>query len=132
MNGTPMKVILVEDSPRVRQSIKHMLSEIAGVVVSGEFSAAGEAIRGIDVLRPHLVILDIGLHNSNGLDVLSHVQAVHPGIRTIVFSDRTSDEYQTRISQLGATHFFNKTGETESLFNAVVAMSVQSAQAAGN
>lgn len=122
MKHSTINVILVEDSRRVRESVKQMLSEIAGVVISGEFSAAKEAIKGIDRLHPDLVILDIGLRNSNGLDVLGHVRATHPHTETIVFSDRAGADYRKRVSQLGATHFFSKIGETEKLFSAVSAL----------
>jgi DNA-binding NarL/FixJ family response regulator len=120
-----IKVILVEDSARVRESLRQMLSEIAGVVVSGEFAAAKEAIKGIDRLRPDLVIVDIGLQRSNGLDVLNHLRATHPLTETIVFSDRTGAEYRKRVSQLGATRFFSKISETEKLYNAVAAIAAE-------
>ena len=77
---------------------------------------------GIDQLCPDLVIVDIGLLNSNGLDVLNHVRVAHPRIKTIVFSDRVGAEYRRRVSQLGATHFFSKVGDTEKLYGAVAAM----------
>lgn len=119
-----INVVLVEDSLRVRESLKQMLSEIPGVAVSGEFEAAEEAIEGIDRLRPDLVIIDIGLQASNGLDVLCHIRSTHPRIESIVFSDRAGVEYRKRVSRLGATHFFSKISETEKLYNAVAAMSV--------
>ena len=123
MKRRTIEVILVEDSVRVREGLKLMLSEIAGVVVSGEFAAAKEAIKGIDRLCPDLVIIDIGLRNSNGLDVLDHVRTAHPRAESIVFSDRTGADYRKRVAELGATHFFSKIGETEKLYSAVVAMS---------
>ena len=123
-----MKVILVEDSLRVRESVKQMLGEIAGVVVSGEFASATDAISGIDQLLPDLVIIDIGLRDSNGLDVLGHVSAAHPRTETIVFSDRAGADYRKRASALGATHFFSKIGETEKLYSAVAAMSAQASR----
>jgi DNA-binding NarL/FixJ family response regulator len=130
VNSNHIEIILVEDSQRVRESLKQMLSDIAGVVVSGEFKAAGEAIMGIDQLCPDLVIVDIRLQNSNGLDVLNHVRVAHPRTKTIVFSDRTGADYRTRVSQLGATHFFSKIGETEKLFGAVAAMATMATTSA--
>lgn len=123
MRGTPMNIVLVEDSRRVRESVKQMLSDIEGVAVSGEFTTAQAAMTGIDQLRPDLVIVDIGLQNSNGLEVLEHVRVVHPRIKTIVFSDRVDAEYRTRVSKLGATYFFSKNGDTEKLYGAVAALS---------
>jgi DNA-binding NarL/FixJ family response regulator len=123
MKNHSMEVVLVEDSLRVRESVKQMLGEIPGVAVSGEFATAKAAIKGIDRLRPDLVILDIRLQNSNGLDVLKHVRAAHPGIEAYVFSDRAGADYQKHVSQLGTTHFFSKIGDAEKLYRAVAALS---------
>ena len=116
------KIILVEDSLRVRKSLKAMLGEIDGVVISGEFEGTEEAIRGIDQACPDLVIIDIGLRSGNGLEVLDYVRNVHPHVETIVFSDRAAHEYRARAAQLGATHFFSKLNEIEQLYAAVTAV----------
>lgn len=123
MKSQTMEVVLVEDSLRVRESVKQMLGEISGVSVSGEFATANDAIKGIDRLRPDLIILDIRLQNSSGLDVLKHLRAAHPGIETYVFSDSVGADYRTHVSQLGSTHIFSKIGEAEKLYRAVAALS---------
>ena len=116
------KIVLVEDSAALREGVRNMLSEIPGLNVHGEFEAAQDAIRGIDRIRPDIVILDIGLKSGNGLEVLHHLNQVHPRCTAIVFSNRVDTEYRKQAMHRGATHVFNKFSESEQLFDAVATL----------
>ena len=119
MSRNLAKIVLVEDSVALREGVRNMLSEIPGLIVHGEFEAAQDAIRGIDRIRPDIVILDIGLKSGNGLEVLHHLNQVHPRCTAIVFSNRVDTEYRKQAMHRGATHVFNKFSESEQLFDAV-------------
>ena len=100
MSRNLAKIVLVEDSIALREGLRNMLSEIPGLIVHGEFEAAQDAISGIDQIRPDIVILDIGLKSGNGLEVLHHLNQVHPRCTAIVFSNRVDTEYRKQSEQL--------------------------------
>ena len=122
MSRNLAKIVLVEDSVALREGVRNMLNEIPGLIVRGEFEAAQDAIRGIDRIRPDIVILDIGLTSGNGLEVLHHLNQVHPRCTAIVFSNRVDTEYRKQAMHRGATHVFNKFSESEQLFDAVATL----------
>jgi DNA-binding NarL/FixJ family response regulator len=117
-----LRLVLVEDSPLVRESLREMLSDIAGLQVTGEFDHAGEAIAAIDQDPPDVVLLDIKLRESNGMQVLRHVKEAHPRVKVIVFSSYSDERDRQRFLAAGADQFFSKTDQTEKLYQAVAAL----------
>lgn len=118
------KIVLVEDTVVLRESVKTILGEIPDLVVCGEYESVREAIEGIDRIGPDVVVLDIGLKTGNGLDVLRYLNKVHPHCRVIVFSNRVDRYYREEALLWGASHVFNKFTESEQLFDAVAAIVV--------
>ncbi len=62
-----IRVLIVDDSALIRERLKTMLSEIAGVEIVGEAEDKMEAIASNDRLHPDVVILDIRLPRGNGI-----------------------------------------------------------------
>lgn len=103
-----MKVLIVEDSAAVRENLEAMLSGISGVAVVGHAEGEAEAIELIDTLLPDVVILDLGLQQGTGLNVLSSVKRRHSAIKVIVLSNFSSDLYVHWCRRAGADYFFDK------------------------
>ena len=124
MSRSETRIVLVEDSIALRDGLRRMLSEIPNLIVSGEFAAADDAIKGISRIHPDVVILDIGLSRGSGLAVLRYLNAAHPGCKSFVFSNRVDDEYRRRATHFGASHVFDKTTDSERLFDTVAALAL--------
>src|SRR5687767_12563624 len=86
---TPLDVVLViEDEPHIRRAVRNALSDVAGEVLEAETGA-----RGIDIAaasRPALIVLDLGLPDLPGLDVLREIRAWSQA-PIVVLSARHSD-----------------------------------------
>ena len=86
------------------------LIEAIGAKVVGNSGAAGSAIDDIKVLRPDVVVIDIGLRQGNGFDVLkalSRDTSEHRP-RRIVLTNHTLDQYRKAAKRWGADYFFDK------------------------
>jgi two-component system response regulator DevR len=110
MNIT-MKVLVVDDSISIRERLIVMLGEIENVEVVGQTQDVSEAITMIRALRPAVVVLDIGLAEGNGFDVLQALQqeAINPVV--VMLTNYVAAQYRQRALQWGVRYFFDKSSE---------------------
>jgi DNA-binding NarL/FixJ family response regulator len=82
----PVRVLLVDDAPEARRLVRTALRFSGGFEVVGEAATGVAAITLVDELAPDLVVLDLGLPDIAGRDVLSKVRDQHPSIKVVIFS----------------------------------------------
>jgi DNA-binding NarL/FixJ family response regulator len=80
-----------------------------------------ESVAAILRLRPHLVVIEVALHNETGLQVMKRVQTVCAGIQFIVCTNDVERQNREQYLKGGARAFLNKTIETEQLPSAIAA-----------
>jgi len=110
-----MKVMIVEDSIIVREVLHHLLTEISGLSVIGEFCCAPTAIAGIRRDPPDILLLDIELRAGRGMDVLKMAAAEHPATKVIVVSNHADPVYRRYYQNAGAHGFYDKCRELDGL-----------------
>lgn len=96
----PIRVLLVDDVPDVRRLVKTALRFRGVFTVVGEAASGAEAISLTSDLRPDIVVLDIGLPDIAGLEVLSRIRELAPTVKVVVFSGtepRDSAEVAARV-----------------------------------
>ena len=108
-----MKVFIVEDSVPVRERLEAMLGAIPGVSILGSAAGAQEAIGAILAGRPDVVLLDLGLAEGSGFDVLREVRASAPEIDVYMLSNFSAFAYRDLAERLGARGYFDKSREFE-------------------
>ena len=104
-------IMLVEDSIAVRTRVRELLGEMAQFRIIGEHDNATEAIAAIQAQPPQVLLLDIKLKASNGIEVMRFVHKNFPRTQVIVFSQHDDAEYREQFTQAGAQFFLNKTTE---------------------
>jgi DNA-binding NarL/FixJ family response regulator len=85
-----------------------MLAAIDNVTIAGEARTASEAIAGIDATRPNVVLLDLNLGDSSGMDVLRAVSRKLPVASVIVLTNHAEPQYRRACLKAGARHFLDK------------------------
>jgi DNA-binding NarL/FixJ family response regulator len=82
----PIRVLLVDDMVEVRRLLRTALRFRGGFEVLGEAADGGEAVRMTASLHPDIVVLDLGLPDIAGRDVLSRIRDTSPRSKVVVFS----------------------------------------------
>ena len=109
------RVFLVEDSALIRERLLALLQGVDGVEVVGDADSAAEAVDGIVATSADVVVLDIKLRNSSGLEVLKRIKHLMPNVAVVMLTNYATPEYRDACRQAGATHFLDKTNEFENL-----------------
>jgi DNA-binding NarL/FixJ family response regulator len=109
------RIFLVEDSAIIRERLLRLLESLDGVEVVGNADSATDAIAGIAAATPDVVVLDIKLRNSSGIDVLRQIKNRLPRIIVIMLTNYASGEYRRKCFDAGAEYFLDKTNEFQKL-----------------
>jgi len=115
----PARILIVDDHPAVREALTMRLANLAGLVVCGEAADVPDALRLVAELHPDLVIVDITLKDSNGLDLIKQIKYQYHHVRTLVWSMHGESLYAERSLRAGAMGYINKQQATEKIVEAI-------------
>ncbi len=112
-----LRVGLVEDSERIRARLAENLGEIPNIEIAFAADTEGDAVRLMASEAWDVVILDLQLRIGTGLGVLKSLQGLLPNDShvAIVFTNYSFKQYRDRAIALGASHFFDKARDLESM-----------------
>lgn len=101
----PPLLLLVDDEMGVRESLKMVLGREFRLV---EAESVDLAIATVDEARPDVVLLDMIMPKSDGLEVLQRIKAIHPGCAVIILTGVNSQHIATKAMDAGAFDFIGK------------------------
>ena len=120
MKTLPKKrIYLVDDHPMVRERLAQLINHELDLIVCGEAATAPEAQRGIASAQPDLVITDISLKNSHGLELIKDLNALHPRLPILVVSMHDESLYAERVLRAGAKGYITKEQATTKVLVAI-------------
>jgi NarL family two-component system response regulator LiaR len=105
--GEAIRVVVVEDSEAFLLRLRAALSELS-VQIVGSAANTADAITIIDRTLPDLILLDVFLTASSGVEVLRHLSRVGSTARTLVMTSEQAEELKSACLALGAYGFFDK------------------------
>jgi two-component system, OmpR family, KDP operon response regulator KdpE len=105
MNAPPLRVLVVDDEPPIRKLLRMGLSTQGYRVIEAEDGQAA-----LDRLRekPDLVILDLGLPDMQGLELLRTMRTRDEGVPIVVLSSRDDEVAKVQALDLGADDYVTK------------------------
>jgi len=112
-------VVIVDDHPVLVSFLTEVLEREGRYRVVGRAEKAADAVEIIRKLKPVLVILDIGLVDSNNLDCLRELQRECPRSRVMIFTGRLSQSLVVDMLVAGAGGILLKTARVRDLVDAV-------------
>lgn len=114
-----IKIFIVDDHAVVREGVKHILSEMSGIVVSDEASNGKEALEKIGKKDFDLILLDIAMPGRDGLEILKDIKVQKPKLPVLILSMFPEDQYALRALKSGASGYLTKDSIPDELVKAV-------------
>jgi DNA-binding NarL/FixJ family response regulator len=114
-----ISVLLADDQPLLRRGFRMILEAEDGVAVTGEAGDGAEAVELARRLKPDVVLMDIRMPGTDGIEATRRITAAEPGIRVLVLTTFDLDEYAFGALRAGASGFLLKDVRPHELVAAV-------------
>jgi DNA-binding NarL/FixJ family response regulator len=118
-NENKTQVLIVDDHPVVRDGLTTIINHERDLNVCGEADDAHEALKAVTELKPDVVVVDISLKNSDGIELTKSIKAVHPKLSVIVLSVHDESVYAERALLAGAKAYLMKDAVSENIVKAI-------------
>lgn len=105
MSAAPLRLLVVDDEPQIRRFLKTSLTAHGYDVIEAE--SAGAALRMATTARPDVLILDLGLPDQDGAEVIRRIREWSQ-LPIIVLSARGSEDSKVAALDLGADDYLTK------------------------
>jgi DNA-binding NarL/FixJ family response regulator len=112
-----LRVLIVDDLPRPRQSLRALLATWPGLASVAEAPDAEQALELIDSACPDIVLMDVRMPGMDGLEATRRIKARRPQVKVIVLS--LYPDYAGEATAAGADAFVCKCEPPERLFAAL-------------
>ncbi len=113
------KIMLVEDHPIFRLGLAELINQEEELVACGTSTDVDQAIKEIEQLKPNLIIVDISLKSSDGIDLVHYVKKQYGDIPVLVLSMHDEYLYAQRALHAGAKGYIMKQEAMESVVTAI-------------
>lgn len=114
-----IRILVVDDHPMIREGLVAVLDTQPDFEVVGQASNGIEMVEQVQACEPDVVLLDLDMPGSNGVDGLQRLKAAGVVARVIVFTALDTDEQIVAAVQAGAQGYLLKGAPREQVFDAV-------------
>jgi DNA-binding NarL/FixJ family response regulator len=112
-------VLIVDDHPIVRRGLAELVNQETGLVVCGQAEDAHQAMEAIKAQQPDMVIVDVSLKETSGLELIKDIKTRYPGLPVLTLSMHDESLYAERALRAGARGYIMKQQATEELVTAI-------------
>jgi two-component system invasion response regulator UvrY len=114
-----IKVLVADDHAVVRRGLRQILSETDDVEVAAEAATGAEVLERIRTQRFNVVVLDLNLGGTNGLELLVDIHRERPELPVLILTVYSEEQYAVRALRAGAAGFLTKESAPDKLLEAV-------------
>lgn len=113
------RILLVDDHAMFRAGIKALLESEERLEVVGEASSGDEGVDQVRALKPEVVVMDLSMPDSNGLEATRRIAALGLDTRVLVLTVHAEEEYLVPVVEAGASGYLTKTSADRDLIEAI-------------
>lgn len=112
-------ILLVENHSLFREGLAHVLSSQPDLQISGEAGTVAEAVECARRLKPHLILMDLGLPDGSGVEAIRAIRAEQPDILIICLTVNEDDDTIMSAVRAGAQGYMFKSTRTADLLRTI-------------
>jgi len=116
-----IRVLLVDDHGLMREGLRSILERESDVEVVGEAASGRAAVELARTLEPDVVIMDVAMKDSNGIEATRQLRSAQPNIKVIALSSHSDSRYVSAMLDAGACGYVLKANAYDELRRALVA-----------
>jgi DNA-binding NarL/FixJ family response regulator len=113
------QLLILDDHPMMREGLAQLINNQTDLAVCAEAGTGREAVALAAASKPDLVLADISLPDTNGLEVIKNLHAIHPGLLVLVISMHDEAIYAERVLRAGARGYIMKQEGGKKLMEAI-------------
>ncbi len=117
--GAPIRLVIADDHPVVRDGLSGMFASDPGFEVLGEAADGAEAIRLAQALRPDVILMDLRMPGMDGVTAITELARLGSAARVLVLTTYDTDTYVLPAIEAGATGYLLKDAPRAELLRAV-------------
>ncbi len=114
-----IRLLLVDDHTVVRSGLRMLLEGEPDMEIVGEAGTAREAMQAVADLRPHVVLMDIGLPDLSGIDAAREIKRRYPETFIVALTIHEDEEYFFKMLEAGANGYVPKKAAPAELITAI-------------
>ena len=114
-----IKILLVEDQKLMRIGIKSLFSDYPEMEVIGEAANGKEAIEKAKLVKPNIILMDIGLPDISGIEATKQILETNDNIKVIILTSHVNEVDLNASLSAGATAYIIKDIRTDYLMNVI-------------
>jgi DNA-binding NarL/FixJ family response regulator len=111
-------VVLIDDHELIRGGLRRALEATGEFAVSGEYGSLATGSAALSEAVPDVVVVDIGLPDGNGIDLVRTLRAAHPRLGIVVLTMYADDEHMFAALDAGASAFVPKSEPSDQVIAA--------------
>ena len=119
ITGKRWKLVIVEDHLLLRAGLRGLLEQESDIEVVGESDNGRDAVRLVGQLTPHIVLMDLSMPGSNGIEAIVSIKRRYPNVKVLILTVHNADEYIYAGLKAGANGYILKTAAYPELINAI-------------
>ena len=100
--GEKKKIVVAEDHRILREGLKALLAASNKVEIVGEAEDGLEAIRCVERLKPHLILLDLAMPRMNGISAIKEIKSRFPETKILALTIHETEDYILEAFKSGA------------------------------
>jgi two-component system, NarL family, invasion response regulator UvrY len=114
-----IRVLVVDDHTIVRRGLSEILADTPDLIAAGEAATAQDALQAVQAHPYDVVLLDLGLPDMNGLELLQRLSQSQPHLHILVLSMYPEEQYAVRALKAGAAGYLTKESAPADLVTAI-------------
>ncbi len=115
----PIRVLIVEDDPMMQLGLEQSLSSAADIVVVGQVEDGYAAVESAKRLKPHVIVMDIGLPRQDGITATQQIKAAQPEVHVVMLTSHTTENEVIGALSSGADAYCVKGTSVDHLLTAI-------------
>jgi DNA-binding NarL/FixJ family response regulator len=114
-----IRILVADDHPVVREGILQIVATAGDMIVAAEAAGGPELLNRARTVAHDVVLLDLSMPGSDGLDLLKQLKRERPKIPVVILTLYSEDQFAVRALKAGAASYLRKESASTELVNAI-------------